>query len=264
MRTRNWSSAAGAVLSLILGAGLIIGMAPGEAKKAGEKKSSEKQKSKKGDGDTKIQTYDLDTLGTLGGPAKGSVEFYELTYQGKDAKKKNVKKVVWLKIDSGTKLLVDRMVGCESFKENDELKVFAKPRESQAGGKAGLDEVDRRLQAARVVLGGKERTVNESFSDAKDKDFAWCDVSIEKPGGSPTVRYESASYKMTLDKGAAVLRRDDADMKKDIRKGARILVQGTEVAEKPTGEKEDRTAFQAVRIIVLDPRSSGWWAALMP
>src|SRR5437867_7205405 len=75
---------------------------------AGEKKAEgKKQESKKAEKKKTGPTYELNTQGSLGAPAKGSPDVYEFTYMESDGKKA-VKKQAWVKIDGTTKVLRDR------------------------------------------------------------------------------------------------------------------------------------------------------------
>ena len=209
------------------------------------------------------ESFDLDVRGTIGAPAKGGGDFYEFQYVAME-KGKPVKKKAWLKLDSGTSALADRSVGVESLKEGDAVKIFAKPMEMESGGKGYSTGKTYRLQAARVAIAGKKIRVNEAYGDPKDKKFIWCDASVEKAGKAITVNYEGGSYAVSLDKGFALLNRGDADLKKDVRKGSEVLVQGTSIGEKPDGEKEDHPAFHAAQVIVMEKRALQWYEALVP
>ncbi len=235
---------------------------------AGKKENKEEKKDeKKGEKKSKKQskkvetTYDLDTLGVLGAPAKSSPDFYEFTYSVVDGKKKSSKKA-WIKIDGECQLLRDRVAALTEFKEGDAIHVFTKPVAREAGAGAVGAKVYH-LQASRVVIGGKEISVNDAYSDPKDKEFQWCEGKVEKPGQSLTVSYEDASYKLTLEKGAGILMREDGDMKRDVRKGNRILVKGSAISEKPEGEDE-RPVFKGVKVLVVERRLNHLYEALIP
>jgi hypothetical protein len=237
-------------------------------KKAGGEKAAAKKGADDGEAPKKKKkaapAVDLNAKGTIGALAKGSTDIYEFTYMGKDKDGKKPKQVKgWLKIDSGTVLLADRMVALDAFKEGEELKTFAKPFETTGAAPGGVTGKYQSLNAARVVIGGKKVEVNEAYEDAKDKKFQWCDISIEKAGVKPTVTYGGNSYQISLDKGAAVIKREDGDAKKDLRKGAVVAVQASKSEEKPAGEKEDRPSFHASQLLVLEKRC-GHYDAILP
>ena len=151
----------------------------GEGKKAGEKKTGRKAAGR----EEKAIVYDLRVKGVLGAPAKGGGAFYELRYDEPEGKKM-VRKKVWIRIDSGTQIRRDRTAAVTEFKEGDLLHVFAKPVERESGGRGGISggKDFRLLQASRVVIGGKDVSVNGSYGDPKDKGFQWCSVKVDKAG----------------------------------------------------------------------------------
>ena len=231
--------------------------AAGEKKSEGKKQDPKKAEKKKG------PTYELNTQGTLGAPAKGSPDVYEFTYTESDGKKP-VKKQAWVKIDASTKLLRDRQADLKEFKEGEALMVFGKPVARDSGGKGYVGGKTYLMQASRVVLGGKELSVNDAYKDAKDDKFQWCEATIEKPGQAVTLSYSGASYKLTLDKGAGVFMRSDGEVKRDIKKGAHLVVKGNSVAEKVEGDDKGLTVFQAAEVIAMEPRLLQWYGALLP
>jgi hypothetical protein len=246
-----------AVVALAGPAGLL---AQSKNDKKATPKKTEKPAPKKPE--EKKETFELSTQGVLGAPAKGGGDFYEFSYAS-NVGKKGAKKV-WIKIDSGTALLHDRSVGMEAFKEGEPLYIFGKPHESDSKGAGGAIQGKgyKVIQAARVVIGGKNASVNSSYSDPKDQKFQWCEATVEKAGPSPSVLYDSSPWKLTLDRGAAVFQRSDGDLKRDVRKGARAVVMANGISEKPAGD-EDRPAFKAERVIVMEPRLLRWYEALL-
>jgi hypothetical protein len=265
MRLVKFLSAAGLAFSVVF---LVAGPVQAQAAKKGAKKSAAAKKENDGEETKKKkrESADLEVQGTIGALAKGSTDIYDFTYIDTEGKKP-AKKKAWLKIDSSSTLLADRALpDMSTFKENDAIMIFAKPFELETGGRGGGPSgKDRRLQAARVVIGGKKVEVNEEYKDPKDDKFVWCEATIEKAGPSPNVNYSGASYKATLDKGAAVIKRDDGDPKKDLRRNARIYVQASKGDEKPAGEKEDRPVFKASQVLVMAPSCLQWYAvALLP
>ncbi len=269
MRLWKTASLAGfvAALTFTLSIPFALSALAQAGKKSGEKKASEEKekkpekKARKAAAEEAKDSFDLDVKGMLGAPTK-SGDFYEFNYTAVEGKKA-VRKKAWIKVDSGTVALADRMVGVEAFKEGDSLRLFGKPLEMGSGGKGLVTGKTYRLQAVRVAIGGKKVKVNEAFADPKDKKFTWCDASVEKTGKAITVNFENASYNVTFDKGAAILQRGDADLKKDVKKGCMVLVQGSTLSEKPDGEKEEHPAFHASQIIVLEKRCQ-WYEALIP
>ncbi len=237
---------------------LLVEAQAGKKEKKEEKKGEKKAKkaAKKQE-----QTYEFDTLGVLGAPAKTSPDFYEFTYAVVEGKKKASKKA-WIKIDGESRLLRDRLAALTEFKEGDTVHVFTKPVEREAGGPSVGVKVYH-MQASRVVIGGKEVTVNEAYNDPKDREFQWCEGKVEKAGQVLTVSYEDASYKLMLEKGAGILMREDGDMKRDVRKGNRVLVKGSAISEKPEGE-EERPVFKTAKLLVVENRLSRLYDALIP
>jgi len=234
--------------------------AGGEKKEAG-KKSEKPQKKEK----VKAESYDLNTQGVLGAPAKGGGDFYEFTYTVLDGKKRSSKKA-WIKIDSETTVLKDRKALVSEFKEGDPLMIFGKPVERESGGPGGYvggGKNFRVIQASRVILAGKSLTVNDAYADPRDKTFTWCESKVEKAGAAMTVTYNDGSYKLSLDQGAAIFLRGDGDLKRDVKKGAKLVVQGNTVSEKPDGE-EERPTFKVVQAIVMEPSLLRWYDALLP
>ncbi len=276
MRTASTGIAAALLaLGFLFGGFGATAMGAQPGKKSGDKKAAEKGEAKDEGKDkekekkpkAKTESYDLEVLGTLGALAKGSADLYEFTYTAPaEGKKKGATKKAWLKLDSGSKIFVDRPVPLTEFKEADSLTIFCKPFDSEQNNRGGPSGgTFRALQDARIILGGKDQTVNEEFADAKDKNFKWCDATVETPGAAMTVPYGGQSYKVTPNKSAAVLRRDEADLKKDVRKGLRIFVLASTIDEKPTGEKESRDSFHAVKAFAFHPSAlSAWGGALIP
>jgi hypothetical protein len=143
--------------------------------------------------------------------------------------------------------------------------IFGKPVEREAGspGQYAAGKSFRVLQASRVVIGGKNVTVNDAYSDPKDKGFEWCETKVEKPGPAMTVLYSEAPYKLSLDKGAGIFVRGDGDAKRDLKKGAKVIVLANAVSEKPDGE-EERPVYKAERAIFMEGRLLRWYEALLP
>jgi len=235
--------------------------APKEEAAGGEEGAEAKKEKKK---KKSSEEADLTIQGILGAAAKGMPDLYEFTYLDTSGKKR-AKKKVWLKIDpSSASLVADRVFpDMSAFKEGDSLKVFAKPFETEGQGPQGYTGKYRQLQAARIIIGGKKVEVNDEFKDAKDEKFKWCDVAITKPGPSPTVEFDAAEYRVNPDKGAAIVKREDADPKKDVKKGAMIWVKASSGDERPAVDKENRPSFKAIEVIVLNPRCN-WYSAILP
>ncbi len=249
-------------ISLVVSAGLATALCASPALaadgKKGGKKSSEKQAPKEASGDegaapkkTKERAaVDLETITALGSLAKGTTDTFEISFKKTEGKKSVVKKA-WLKVDAGASLLIDRVVDLSAFKEGDPIKVFAKPRESEGPSPPGMSGRTRILQSGKIAIGGKDVEVNDSYKDPKDDKFLWCDVMMEK---GKNVAYENGSWMLTLDKGAPVLKRDTADLKKDIKRGVKIALQASETEDKVEGDKDGKTVYKASKIIVLDAR----------
>ena len=111
-----------------------------------------------------------------------------------------------------------------------------------------------------MIFGGKDVSVKESYADPKDKGFKWCEVTVDKAEkGKATYQYGGAPYRLSPDKNPAILHRGDGDQKKDLKKGAWVLVEASTSTDKPENEKEERPAFHATKIIVLEARLRGWY-----
>jgi hypothetical protein len=235
-----------------------------EKKDAGKKAEKPEKKSGEGRKKAEPESYDLNTQGVVGAPAKSGGDFYDFTYSVLEGKKRANKKA-WIKIDSSTTIIKDRMAQLSEFKEGDSLMIFGKPVEREAPSTGGIatGKPLRVIQASRVVLGGKSLTVNEAYADPRDKAFAWCDAKVEKAGAAVTVNYSNASYKLALDQQPAIFLRGDGDLKRDVKKGAKLIAQGNTVSEKPDGE-EERPTFKIVQAIVMEPRLLRWYDALLP
>lgn len=225
----------------------------------GEKKGRREEKKQE------LKTYDLATQGVLGAPAKGGGDFYELTYTVTEGKKASKKKA-WVKIDSQSQLRRDRLANVAEFKEGEGLHVFGLLVVREQGGKTygGAGPPMRLLQASRVVIGGKDVSVNSGYKDPKDKKYAWHAVTVEKPGAGITVLSEGDSYKLSLDKPSTVIMREEGVLKRDVRRGAKIYFEGNAVSEKPAGEEEERPAFHAEQVLVIETRAGDWYKALLP
>lgn len=268
---RSWKVTVAVLLTSVMFLGSGTPLLAQAAKKSSEKKSEEtdkkseekKTKKKTKEAPSKSESYDLQVQGKFGGPAKGSGDFYDFSFTSTEGKKKSNKKV-WLKIDSGTTLLCDKAVGVAEFKEGESLMIFGKPMDFESGGKGYSSGKEFRIQAARIIIGGKAVTVNDDYKDAKDKGFQWCEGSVEKAGQAITVQYQGASNRVSIDKGAAILKRGDGDLKKDLRKGALILVKASKISEEPEGEKEKREAYRAGEVLIIAQASLGWYDALFP
>jgi len=242
-----------------------------------EKKGSDRGKKQEGSPEKKPRSadkpakapgrqYDLSTRGVLGAQPKSGGEFYELSYQIVEGKKA-VKKKAWVKIDAETVLLRDRAAGVAEFKEGESLMIFGKPVERESAGPGGISAGKnfRLIQASRVIIGGKGVSVNEKYADPKDKDFDWCEATVEKAGPAMTVTYEGASYKLDIDrKGSAILIRGDGDLKRDVKRGAQVVVSASALSEGPGGEeKDERPAYKAEQVIIIEPRLLRWYEALL-
>ncbi len=207
--------------------------------------------------------YDLEGLAILGKDIKESPGFYEMSYVVQEGRKK-VKKSAWLKVDSSTTLFRDVAVPVSAFQEGEELKIFTKPLETDQGGRGGYGGKFRVMRATRVMIGGKEVRVNEAFADPKDEEFIWCNVTVEKSGAAMTVLWESSSYKLSMDKRPAVLKRLEGDLKRDFRRNARLVVRANKTDVKPADQKKELDSFQAVQVFILEPKALNWYGAIFP
>jgi len=259
---RHWKSACSVGLAFLLSLALA---SPALAQAKGGNKKSGKKKSQATKSEETVK-YDLQALAKLGKEVKGFPGFYEISYKARDGKKKRlVSMKAWIKVEPDTVLLRDAAVKVGVFAEGDPLKIFTKPLETEQSGRGGVGGGRFRvMRATRVVIGGKDVSVNEGFLDPRDEDFIWCDVTVEKAGAAMSVTWSGSPYKLSMDRRSVVLKRVEGELKRDFRPGYMIIVQANTTDRKPLNQKKELPAFKVVRVYVIDQKSLGWYGAFFP
>ena len=200
---------------------------------------------------------DLSATGKLGSNPRGKKEYFEFSYSEIGEKGKPVKKKIWLKVESGTHLYRDVRATLANFKEGEELRIFGKPVERRGYGKRL-----RLIQATRIIIGGEEVEVNESFADPKDKDFKWVTGTVAQTGKALKVNYSGGEYKVTLERRAAIIKRLPGEQKRDVKKNAMVIITANETEEASPDEKKDYPVYKAETLIVMEKRFLGSYSAL--
>ncbi len=206
--------------------------------------------------------FDLDSWGQLGKLVKGSADFYELTYYkktGEGRKAKVTKTKAFLKIPAETLLYEDIRIRLGQLKENEDVVIFGKHVSRDVPDQTGRGRrgVDSQIQNASVVLSGElhgRLPFNRQFSDPRRSGHKWCEAKVTKSGGGLAVDYEGINSRVTMARGAPILKRMKANRKR-LRNRVYVQLFGKKTAERPeTKKKSDakKESFEARLMVILD------------
>lgn len=219
--------------------------------------------------DSNKEEITLKVVATLGSNIKDT-EFYKATYQSTESKKL-VKNKILVKIPRGLPMWKDSLGKISQLKEGDVAHIFAKPEERNVTSATGdVSEVERFLKESSLIIKSETPAVDIEYENPKQKSFEWCKSKVQKSGkGGLIVEFIDQPYKVLMAKKYQIILRQEVPTetrekkwKKLIRKGAQLVLRGKPSSEKPPAKKskaETRKAFEAVEIILINKKISGYY-----
>lgn len=217
-------------------------------------------------GAAKKSEFDLETWGQIK-EVKGT-DFWEVKYlqiEGRRAKAVTA----FVKVPEDAVRYDDTVGRVDDLKEGDAVMVFGKRFESEAPSLGGYIGTDRQMKAVAALVLGDDVAVNEEFTDPRDDTLRWYKCAIAKTGGGLSVTYDSAEYKVAMERTGQIIlrtkREKDAEKTKKVvplktvplKTGLRVGFALMKSEDRPeTGRSSDdkKEAYVAKKVFVPDRR----------
>jgi len=182
----------------------------------------------------------------LGAKVRGEYGIWEASLLARNEKGKTVPEKAVLEIPSELPILVDRKIVLEDLAAEETALILGREIERDVQSKVSKSGEtrggqDRQIQNARVILAGRDVEANEEYREGRDKSTRWFRTEVKSSGAGLWVKHKDSEYRVTLDRGAALLKRIRGE-RKLLRPGAMVLVKAEKKAAAKDDEKKDRAS----------------------